>query len=205
MSTAQVQSATQTFAVGDERTLLMDTNGNLKVNVVTGGGGGSSTVTLAAGTANVGTVALSTGGTVALTGALPAGTNNVGTFALSTGGTVSITGTPTVTSAAGTATIGFVGQKTTVPTALSIGTVTTAGTAVAAATGPWQGGIVRNPYSGTGTLYVNLVSTAGTVETGSTLALLPGDSRNLPPVSSGVTLSVNASASSYVFAGEIDV
>jgi hypothetical protein len=97
-----------------------------------------------------------------------------------------------------------VSQGPVTPTAGSISVVSNAGTAVAAAVGPWKGGIVQNPPSGSGTLYINLVSTAGTVAGGTTFALSAGDSRDLPPVSSGVTLSVNASSSSYTFCLEID-
>jgi len=71
--------------------------------------------------------------------------------------------------------------------------VSTAGTAVVAASGPWVGGKIKNPTSATGTLYYNLVSSAGTVEGGSTFALSAGQEDQLPAVQPGVVLSVNAS------------
>jgi hypothetical protein len=121
------------------------------------------------------------GGGGSSTVTLATGTANVGTFALSSGGTVATTG-PNVTPAAGSASV-----------------VTTAGTAVAALTGPINGGILRNPIAGTGALYWNMVSAAGTTEGGTTFVLDAGDSINLPPLSTGVTLSVNAASNSYSF------
>lgn len=81
---------------------------------------------------------------------------------------------------------------------IAAGTITTGGTAVAAAIGPFQGGLLGNPTSATEPLYWNLVSAAGTVQVGTTFALLAGDYFLLPPSTSG-TLSLNAATSGHAF------
>jgi hypothetical protein len=83
-------STLPTFTNGQQGAVQCDANGKIYVD---GAGGGSSTVTLAAGTANVGTVALSTGGTVALA----TGTTVSGTLTSTSGAPVA-PGTATATS-----------------------------------------------------------------------------------------------------------
>jgi hypothetical protein len=176
MSAARVYgSPPSDYAAGEVRDLTQTTGGALNVAVVSGGGGGGNAAAGATGAA------------------VPADAGYTG-FSNASGSLVGVSPTNPLPVAQGTVT----------PGAGTTSVVTTAGTAVAAAAGPWKGGIVQNPPSGSGTLYINLVSTAGTVAGGTTFALSAGDSRDLPPVSSGVTLSVNASSSSYTFCLEID-
>jgi hypothetical protein len=159
--------------------------------VVLGSGGGtqpvSGTVALSAGTANIGHV------------------DGQGTAGAPAGGVVSVQGV------SGGQAVPVL-QATSVPTAATATAITTGGTATVIATGPWKGGWIKNPLSATDqnisaaeNAYVNMVTTATANGRGSNLALYPGDSLILPPVSSGVTLSAIAATTGHAFSVEIFV
>lgn len=99
------------------------------------------------------------------------------------------------------------------PAALLANTVATGATAVIVATGPINGGYVTNPYAaasqGLGSaenLYIDMVGTPGHTDAtafGTTFALLPGQTFNLPTLASGVNVRVNAATSGHQFSGVI--
>ncbi len=145
-------------AAGQAQVYQVDSSGNLDV---TGGGSGSgtsgtsSTVTLAAGTSTVGTVALSAGNTLAV--------SNSGTMPLSVGGTVAVTNAGTSALSVG----GTVALSSGATVALSTGNtiaVANAGTSALSV-----GGTVALSTGGTVALaggtsligLVNLTTTAG--------------------------------------------
>jgi hypothetical protein len=95
------------------------------------------------------------------------------------------------------------------PAAATATTITTGGTAVTVLTGPIAGGVISNPFTAAGqgiataeNLYISLIGTPLATEAGgvgSTLTLAPGESYNIPPLASGVTLKANAATSAHKF------
>ena len=85
--------------------------------------------------------------------------------------------------------------------ALSVGTVTTGGTAVnaIASGGRMSGGWLANPSTASAALCINEVGAAATTSSGNTTCIAPGASYVIAPANGPV--SVNASDDGHVFSG----
>ena len=103
---------------------------------------------------------------------------------------------------AGTNTVGNVGPASRTLVTLDVKTVTTGGTAVTALSAGHRtfGGFLQNPPSATVNLCINEISTAtGTTSSGDTTCITPGQSYQLAPATTAV--SVISSDSSHPFSG----
>jgi hypothetical protein len=99
------------------------------------------------------------------------------------------------------------------PAALLKSEIATGGTAVTIIAGPCRGGFVSNPavaaaqgLGSTENLYLDMVNTPGgsdATANGTTQLLQPGQSFTIPPLTSRVTVRVNATSSGHRLSGNV--
>lgn len=114
------------------------------------------------------------------------------------GTVVSIAGQPIAVTLTGTLPL----PTSITPTVMPVTTVVTGAVAVTALPGGTNpsGGFITNPIAAPGNLFVDIVNTAGTLESATCVELVPGQSFALPgPILTGV--SVNSSSAGHVFTG----
>lgn len=141
------------------------------------------------GTVDIGNVVTVTG-TVDVAGTIDVGNTVTVTGTVDATGTIDVGNTVTI---AGTVDTQIAPYGTLAPSAT---TIATGGTAVAVFSNPGVPVRVVNPQGATEPLFVDLLHNAGTVESGSTIQLQPGQGQTYPPFTG--TLTANAQTSGHV-------